>query len=105
MLHTCTLVSYGDKQIIAGIINFSNSVKVEMYSHSRSVFHQAYLWLMSFYPFLHRHTDSPEEKPNLVIIILMIIIITIVNNVLYILHEVHQGDTNLRRKVRHRIGV
>ena len=37
----------------------------KMYSHSRSVlffFHQTYQWLMDFYPFLHPHTDSPEEK-------------------------------------------
>ena len=60
-----------DKQIIAGlIINSGNPVKVEMYSHSRSVLffsHQTYQWLMAFYPFLHPHTDSPEEKLNLVV--------------------------------------
>ena len=63
------MYTYCDKHIIAGIISFSNPVKVEMYSHTISVlffFHQTYQWLMDFYSFLHPHTDSPEEKLNLV---------------------------------------
>ena len=59
-----------DKQIIAGIPNASNQEMVEMYSHCRAVLlslHQTYQWLMAFYPFLHPHTDSPEEKLNLVV--------------------------------------
>ena len=41
-----------------------------MYSHSRSVvffLHQTYQWLLAFYPFLHPHTNSPEEKLNLIV--------------------------------------
>ena len=64
---TCTLI----------VINYNkfNPGKVEMYSHSRSVLFflhetrpdQTYQRLMAFYPFLHPHTDSPEEKLNLVV--------------------------------------
>ena len=61
--------------ILLNIHNFltkfdaSNPVKVEMYSHSRSVLffsHQTYQRLMAFYPVLHPHTDPPKEKLNLV---------------------------------------
>ena len=55
----------------SGYPNFSNPGKVEMpYSHSRSdlfFLYQTYKWLIAFYPILYPHTDSPEEKLNLVV--------------------------------------
>ena len=65
------MYTYCDKQIITGITNSSNPGKVEMYSHSSQisfVLLASHLQMaMAFYPFLHPHTDSPEEKLNLVV--------------------------------------
>ena len=54
-----------DKQIIAGIINFSNPVKVEMYSHIISVlffYHQTYQWLIGLFTHFFIHTQIPQKK-------------------------------------------
>ena len=59
------ICTYCDKQIIVGIINFSNSVKVEMYSHSISVlffFHQTYQWLIGLFTPFFIHTQIPQKK-------------------------------------------
>ena len=60
-----------DKQIITGMTNSDNPGKAEMHSRSKSVLfflHQTYLPIaMAFCPFLHPHTDSPEENLNLTV--------------------------------------